>query len=242
MATTGDAAEPPLAVEAAPLESVTFDFYRHLHKGLRSELFAVTHAVGRLDPADDEGLARLRARWNDLVYLLEQHAYHEETIVQPVLEALAPEIAAEVPSSHRALDARVAAIGVLVDRAIAAPPSGRRLAVHRLYLGLTELGAEYLRHFEFEELEVIPRLSVALPVEQLVAMNSQVVDSISAEDMVKNGRIMLPAMNVDDRVELIGGIKDRFPPDVFLPLWHIVETLIDADDARQLAARLGIDE
>jgi hypothetical protein len=241
MASTGDAVEPTLAVDAAPLESVTFDFYRHLHKGLRSELFALTYVIGRLDPADDDGLAAARERWHDLVYLLEQHAFHEETIVQPLLEQVEPELAARVVPDHRALDARVAAIGVLFDRALAADTSSRRVAVHRLYLGLTELGAEYLQHFEFEELEIIPALSVAVPVEQLVAMNSQVVDSISAEDMVENGKIMLPAMNVEDRVELIGGIQDRFPPDVFLPLWHIVETFLEPDDARQLAARLGIE-
>src|SRR5262245_48308724 len=242
MPPTGDASEPVLAVDAAPLESVTFDFYRHLHKGLRSEMFAVTHAVGRLDPADDDGLTAIRRRWDTLVYLLEQHSWHEETIVQPVLEPLAPDIAAEVPSSHRSLEARVAAVGGLFDRAAAADASDRRAAVHRLYLGMTELVAEYLRHFEFEELQVIPVLSDSVPVEQLVAMNSEVVDTISGEDMVKNGTIMLPAMNIEDRVELIGGMKDRLPPDVFGPLWHIVTTLLEPDDTAQLAARLGIDE
>src|SRR5262245_51857519 len=138
MATTGDAGEPTLEVEAAPLESVTFDFYRHLHKGLRGELFALTSAIGRIDPCDDDGLAAVRERWSALVYLLDQHAWHEETIVQPVLEEVAPGLATRVLPEQRALAAREAAVGGLVDRAIAVGAADRRVAVHRLYLGMTE--------------------------------------------------------------------------------------------------------
>ena len=73
-------------------------------------------------------------------------------------------------------------------------------------------------------------------------MNSQVVDSISAEDMVKNGAIMLPAMNIEDRVELIGGIKDRFPPERVPPaLAHRARRCSSPTNAQQLADRLGID-
>ena len=241
MASTDDTAEPTLVVEAAPLESVTFDFYRSLHKGIRSEAFTLTSTAGSVDPSDDEGVAAVRARWHALVYILDQHAWHAETVVQPVLEQVAPALAARVLPKHRALEARAAAVGVLADRAVAAEAADRHVEVHRLYLGLAEFVADYLGHMEFEELEIIPALSVAVPVERLVAMNSQVVDSISAEDMVKNGKIMLPAMNIEDRVELIGGIKDRFPPEVFLPLWHIVTTLLEPADAEQLADRLGID-
>ena len=41
---------PALSVETAALETVTFDFYRDIHKGIRAELFAVTHAAGSVDP------------------------------------------------------------------------------------------------------------------------------------------------------------------------------------------------
>ena len=41
-----------LAVESADLEAVTFDGYKDVHKGIRSELFGVTVAAGNVDPGD----------------------------------------------------------------------------------------------------------------------------------------------------------------------------------------------
>ena len=48
---------PALTVETAALETVTFDIYRDIHKGIRAELFAVTHAAGRVDPHDAGAVA-----------------------------------------------------------------------------------------------------------------------------------------------------------------------------------------
>ena len=53
---------PMLAVESAPLETVTFDLYRDIHKGIRNELFAVTVAAGNVDPGDDDAVVAVGAR------------------------------------------------------------------------------------------------------------------------------------------------------------------------------------
>ena len=52
--------------------------------------------------------------------------------------------------------------------------------------------------------------------------------------------LMLPAMNVEDRVELVGGMREGMPPEVFAGVWGLIEGVLAVDDFRQLAARLGI--
>ena len=54
---------PALTVETAALETVTVDIYRDIHKGIRNELFAVTYAAGRVDPADTDAVERRGDRW-----------------------------------------------------------------------------------------------------------------------------------------------------------------------------------
>ena len=75
-----------LAVESADLEAVTFDGYKDVHKGIRSELFGVTVAAGNVDPGDREALAAHNERLRTLVRTLISHAEHEDTFVQPAIE------------------------------------------------------------------------------------------------------------------------------------------------------------
>ena len=75
------------------LETVTFDFYRDIHKGIRNELFAVTHAAGTVDPGNAEAIAAVATRWRNLSGMLVTHADHEEVYVQPVVEEHAPHLA-----------------------------------------------------------------------------------------------------------------------------------------------------
>ena len=44
------------------IETVTFNLYRDIHKGIRAELFGVTQAAGNIDPADRSARAALADR------------------------------------------------------------------------------------------------------------------------------------------------------------------------------------
>ena len=84
---TAIAPTTPLFAETAALEAVEVDIYRDVHKGIRSELFAVTLDAGRVDPHDDEAVGAVAGRWGSLVKLLVEHARHEEDFVPVVKEA-----------------------------------------------------------------------------------------------------------------------------------------------------------
>lgn len=231
---------PTLSVETTALEAVTFDFYRDIHKGIRSGLFGVTLRAGNVDPGDDDAVAAVAEQWRRLSAFLVRHAEHEEDFVQPVLEEHAPVLAAQVIPAHRLLESRAAALEMLGDRATNSCADQRRLLVHRLYLGLAGFTSAYMVHQEFEELEVMPALSEALRRDDLIAIDSAIVASLSPEEVVESGAMMLPAMNVEDRVELVGGMKEAMPPEVFEGVWGLVASVLEARDFAQLGARLGI--
>ena len=231
---------PALAVETAALETVTFDFYRNIHKGIRNELFAVTFAAGSADPHDTDAVAAVATRWRNLSGMLVEHAEHEEVFVQPVVEEHAAFLAVEILPAHRQLEVRAAALEVLADRAIDACPDDRRLLTHRLYLGLAGFTAAYMEHQEFEELEVMPALCAAVSADDLLALDMAIVATLTPEQMVYSATIMLPAMNVEDRVELVGGMKEGMPHEMFAGVWGLAEGVLAPEHAQQLASRLGI--
>ena len=231
---------PSLTVETAALEAVTLDLYRDIHKGIRYELFGVTIAAGQVDPFDRDAVAAVAGRWRNLVGLLIGHAEHEDRFVQPAIERHAPALAEVIAATHPELEAQMAALEVLAERATDAGACERRLSVHRLYLGVASFTAAYLQHQEFEEMQVMPALASVLGFDEVLGIHGAIIGSISPEEMVQSGSVMLPAMNVEDRTELLGGAQAGAPPEVFAGMMALTQSVISPADYAQVATRLGV--
>jgi hypothetical protein len=229
-----------LTVEAAELESVTFDIYRNIHKGIRNGLFGVTLAAGEVDPLDGPAVRAVADRWSEMVALLVAHAEHEDGFLQPAIERFAPAFAAEVAEAHPRLEGAMARLEVLADRAADACPEQARLLTHRFYLGLASFTADYLKHQEFEELEVMVMLSQHLPFEELLAIDNAIVASIPPEEMAVDAGYMLPAMNIVDQTELYEGARMGVPPEVFGGMVALADAVLPVERATLLRSRLGL--
>jgi hypothetical protein len=57
--------------------------------------------------------------------------------------------------------------------------------------------------------------------------------------MAKALALMLPAMNIDDRTEMLGGMQQEAPAPVFESVWGLTRSVLTPGDFRALAARLG---
>jgi hypothetical protein len=232
--------ETPLIVENAALETVSFDLYRNIHKGIRHGLFTVTEAAGQVDPHDRDAVRAVAERWTDLVSVLVAHAEHEDVFVQPAIERFAPSYAAEIAEDHPRLEVQMAELEVLADRAVDACPEQARVLTHRLYLGLASFTSEYLRHQEFEEFEVMVMLSQHLSFDELLGLDNAIVASIPPEMMAKSAAYMLPAMNIEDQAELYLGAQAGVPPEVFQGMVMLAESVLDASRYQALCDRVGI--
>ena len=60
------------------------------------------------------------------------------------------------------------------------------------------------------------------------------------EEMAKGLAVMMPAMNIDDRAALLGGMRAGAPAEVFEGVWSLVGSVLEVDDHRALARRLDI--
>lgn len=220
------------------LRPVAFDLYRDVHKAIRAELFAVVGDAGRLDPSDDCGVAALADEVRTMVQFLVEHAQHEDGSIQPALELHAPNIAAQVADDHHILEARM---DLLVEVADAARTTdARRPLVHELYIELAAFTGTYLLHQDFEERQVGQAIESAVGIDGVLAIHGAIIGNMPPQQLVAGLALMLPAMNVDDRTDLLGGMRATAPAEAFNGVWSLAKSVLTPNDSHAVAVRLGL--
>jgi hypothetical protein len=223
---------------ASRLQPVAFDLYRDIHKGIRAALFAVTTEAGRVDPSDDLGVIAVADEVGDLVRLLTEHAEHEDNHID--LLAFLPDIAAQVERDHATLEARMDQLVELAATACATPAATRRFAVHELYLELASFTGAYLAHQDMEERVIMPALERELGVPALIGIHEEIIGSMQPESLTLGLVAIFPAINVDDRTEMVGGMRASAPAEAFAGIWSLATSLLAPKDVAAVAARLGL--
>ncbi len=86
----------------------------------------------------------------------------------------------------------------------------------------------------------MPALEAAIGPEAVVEMDRALVAAIPPEEAAATLAFMIPAMNIDDRADLLGGMRAGAPADLFAGVWSLVRSVLDPRDVDALAARLGL--
>jgi hypothetical protein len=233
---TAHLANPAAGALTAPLELVGIDLYRDVHKGIRNGLFSLCERAGRVDPADDDQLGLIAADTSWMFELLDAHAEHEDATIGPALRDLDESLDELVRCEHAALDAAMQTISDL-QRDIDASRNGRAVRVRRCYLALASFTSAYLAHEATEELQVSAVLLTGLGTAGVRELEGAIVGSIKPDHFAGYLRLILPATNPSERAELLGGIRQAAPPEVFAATMHIAsEVLVAADHERLVAA------
>jgi hypothetical protein len=223
-----------------PYRLVADDLYRDIHKGIRSDLFSVTSFAGSLDPSNVDAKRELADRVRKSVYLLTEHANHEDRVVLPALELHLPALAERIVGDHHVIEARLDSLVEQADAAVRARGTDVPLRSHMLYLNLASFTSAYLEHQDVEERVLMPALDDAIGTEAVTAMHQAIVGAISPQDMAMSMALMLPAMNIDDRAQVLGGMQAHAPREVFQGVWGLATSVLTEADTKALAARLGL--
>ncbi len=109
-----------------------------------------------------------------------------------------------------------------------------------LHLDLAEFTARFLDHEDYEERRVAPAMEGAIGAEGVAAVQQALVSGIPPAQRASSLAIMLPALNVDDRAEVLGGVRAEEPAEVFAGVWALVESVLTPVQVRELADALGL--
>ncbi len=191
------------------------DLYLTVHKGLRAALFAACTAVGRTDWRDHHAATATRDQLRHLFGLLTEHAEHEDEVILPELESLAAELHADLHAQHVRIEGLQTELARLLDRLAGASDAERESLGRRIHGRIGCLVAEHLLHMAREETDANRVLWAHRTDAELQALEGRIVGSIPPPRLVDWLEVMLPAMSLPERGEMLTGMAQAMPPSLF---------------------------
>ncbi len=227
-------------IERAPdrFELAAVDLYKDIHKGIRSELFAITTGAANIDPAARLDRISIADHVASVSGVLASHAHHEDAVIDPVLAEHHPDLAERVNADHEVLETRFDELVDLSRSAVDAVTPDQRRLVHLLHLELSAFTSAYLAHQYLEERVVMPAIERSIGPAAVVELHEAIVSSIPPEEMARSLAFMLPAMNVDDRVEMLLGIQASAPAPAFASVVDLARSVLHEADMASLSSRM----
>jgi len=210
------------------------DFYATIHKAIRRELcLAVIDAGTAVSPTDWRALAaKLRA----LGIVLEAHAGHEARFLHPRLAEIDGALARRLDDAHAALDASFGTALGAVDDAAA---RGERACRGAAYGATVGFAPAYPAHMLVEGREAMPAFWSQATDDELRSIHGRLIGSIPPDLMGSFLALMLPAVDHDERVELLGGVRASAPQPVFARVLALAEQLLPPPSFAAVRTALG---
>ncbi len=219
------------------------DLYAGVHKGQRGRMSSISMKAGAMDYNDK---ASLDGTYNELIAFQEHmrlHASLEEKFIHPVLSERVPGGARILEEEHQLMHQQLAEIVAQFDgiRSKANESGMRSELVLEFYRAWNRFISFYLGHINREEEDVQPTLWKICTDKELAETLKAILAGQTPEEAKYSLQMMLPAMNLYERAELLNAAKMSMPPPAFQGVLRLIELALNPDDWKTLKTKVGID-
>lgn len=215
------------------------DIYRNVHKALRACMCDTLTRVGRLDGGDAQEVREVLGQVRGMAAFCAGHLEHENKFVHTAMEARLPGSSELTAADHGHHVVACEKLLAFADAAELADGAARDAAILQLYRYLALFVGENLTHMNIEETENNATLWATYADTELIEIEQAIVTSLSPEEKMASARWMVPALNPEERAELLKGMMQAAPKPVFDRMLAQIEPhLSDTDwDKLMLALR-----
>jgi len=215
------------------------DLYCEIHKGLRLKLCTLLTQAGQLDPTSNDALDTFIDDLDTFVSLLEEHATHEDTWVQKLVSDLEPKLFDQIRDDHHVLNDLTTQLVPTFKKVRDAEMGDRVWRARDAYYHFAKFAGQYLSHMSVEETMVMPVLQGAMSDEELLDVQINLRGAVAPERLAMFLELMIPAMNLPERVSMLAGMKAGAPPEVFEGVCALSQNVLPQDDFEATRAQVG---
>jgi hypothetical protein len=192
-----------------------FDIYRPIHKALRLSLSKLLVKLGSTDFRNEAAATEAIAALRQQIALSRSHLEHEERFIHPLLEPLTDKPLAALEADHRHHEQSLDQLDELACAIEDAEAEERLILGHSLYLQFSRFLAEDLVHMAEEETSTLALLHRHFTDAELQEIEGRIVAAHPPEKLMGTLCLMIPGMNLPERVQFLRGIKASAPPEAF---------------------------
>lgn len=133
----------------------------------------------------------------------------------PVLAVIAPNLFVDLRDEHSRTDGMQRELASLVERLSRSGEHERVALGRRLELKLGKLVAAHLNHMAVEEADANRVLWAHRSDQQLLELQLRIVSAIQPARLSEWYALLLPALNLRERREMLGGMRSGMPTELF---------------------------
>lgn len=214
------------------------DLYGIIHKMLRVEFFQTASLIGATNFADPQTRAETAALFGRTKAFLDEHGGHEDDFVEPSVREVNPDLAARLEKDHIGLDAQLESLAELLGQIEETEGEAAVGLGAQLHKGYSDFIGAYLMHMSCEETEVNETLWAHYTDDELAGIRGRLQGSIPPPRFAEWFALMVPAMNLQERIGVLTGMKLNAPPPVFDAMSGVAKEAIGEEAWGQVAGAL----
>ncbi len=214
------------------------DSYSLIHKALRSELFSLGVSLGNGNFADVDVRAEWIGSFRRTMGFLAEHSTLEDGHIEAALRQADEQLAVSIRAQHHTLankEAELAELVTTLEQAEGMGAVAQAAALHRAYQAFV---ADYLGHLSREESEANAALQAKFSDQELLALRARVQSELPPPRFAEWLHILLPAMNHQERVGMLGAMKASAPAPVYEKVSGLARGILGEEGWAQVAAEL----
>lgn len=227
------------------------DLFTPVHKGLRAMMYGLSTQLQTNDFADIESTKKLVVDLeNDfatarsagcVLCTFAHHAHVEESIVFPPSAKAANALVTDLIKDHQELTRREHEIAKTARELLGlSSPEERIAAGIRVNQKANELFARYVVHMNREEVELVPIMREHFTDQEQLAMQGAIIRTFPPDQLMALLGWMLPALNVTELSELLGGVKQMAPPPLMKAVTELCDVRVETTRWTAVKLRIGL--
>ncbi len=197
------------------------DLYYAVHKGIRLANARMLIALGQTDAHDEAGVMQTLGALAAHLDLSLSHLTHENHKIHEVVEARLPGGSAHQGEDHEHHLAAFAELRRMAEE-VAIAGADRAAKLRKLYQRFAIFMADDLTHMHEEETELMPLIAANFSPEEIDGIEHSIVSDIPPATMAGFMRFMLGAATRSERVNMVTGMRQAMPAEVFDGLFAAV--------------------
>lgn len=225
--------------QSSQLGNGRHNMYYAIHKGLRLGHCRLLTTLGTNDFTRSEETEKLLSELRGFLRLGQRHLESEESEIHAEIEKRAPGTTAHTHADHSEHEHSFEELEALICVIEDLPAAKRVVAGDSLYRRYALFAAADFQHMHSEETELLKVMQELFNDEELHMIEGRIVAKIPPEAMIAFLRLIMPALNAPERLDMLRNMKGGLPSEIFAAiLTDAVRPVVDAKSYAEIEAGL----